>query len=217
MMQERAARTRSALIQAAALEFEHRGYEGASLSRISESAHTSMGGLTFHFRTKEALADAVCSACRASTARHVAEALTSPEPPIVALGGLVTALVRLLETSVEARAAARLRRERPTSESTGRPEAHAWVPALKLLLARAHAAGDLRADVAPGVAEALIVRLVEGTELSARGRHRWSDEGEGEGAGVGAGAGAGARPDEPSTERVWDLLRYAIVGPENIP
>jgi AcrR family transcriptional regulator len=203
MMQERAARTRSALIQAAAREFEHRGFTGASLSRISESAHTSMGGLTFHFRTKEALADAVCSACWTSTARHVAEALTSPEPPMVALGDFVTALLRLVETSVEARAAARLRRERPASGTTGRPEAHAWAPALKVLLARAHAAGDLRAGVATDVAEALVVRLIDGTELSARGRHRCP----------GARTGTDAGPHEASAEQVWDLLRTAIARP----
>ncbi|MFD5146683.1 TetR family transcriptional regulator [Streptomyces sp. NPDC058401] len=196
-MQERAARTRSALIQAAALEFEHRGYEGASLSRISESALTSIGGLTFHFRTKKALADSVRSASRVSTARHVNEALTSPEPPMVALGSLVTALMRRLETSVEARAAARLRRERHGSGTAGRPEAHTWAPALRFLLARAHASGNLRAGVAPGVAEALIVRLVEGTELSARGLH----------------GGADGCPHAPSAEQVWDLLLTAIARP----
>ncbi|MFB6517404.1 TetR family transcriptional regulator [Streptomyces sp. NPDC056401] len=197
MMQERAARTRSALIQAAALEFEHRGYEGASLSRISETALTSIGGLTFHFRTKGALADSVRSACRANTARHVTEALTSPEPPMVALGSLVTALMRRLETSVEARAAARLRRERLGAGTTGHPEAHVWAPALQSLLARAHATGSLRAGVAPGVAEALIVRLVEGTELSACGLH----------------GAAGTCPHAPSAEQVWGLLLTAIARP----
>ncbi|MCP3758836.1 TetR/AcrR family transcriptional regulator [Streptomyces sp. TBY4] len=198
-MQERAARTRSALIQAAALEFEHRGYEGASLSRISETALTSIGGLTFHFRTKRALADSVGSACRASTARHVTEALTSPDPPMVALGSLVTTLMRRLETSVEARAAARLRRERLASGGGGRSEAHTWAPALKVLLARAHATGSLRADVAPGVAEALIVRLVEGTELSTCRRP--------------AGTRTDCCPHAASAEQVWDLLLTAIAPP----
>ncbi|WP_051716365.1 TetR/AcrR family transcriptional regulator [Streptomyces bikiniensis] len=204
-MQERAARTRSALIRAAALEFEHRGYEGTTLSRISESARTSMGGLTFHFRTKEALADSVRSACWASTAPHVAEALTSPAPPMAALGGLVTALMRLLETSVEARAAARLGRELPGSGTAGRPGAHAWLPALRTLLARAHAEGELREGVAPGTAEALVVRLLEGTELAARGRHRRT----------GARADADAAPPPPSAEQVWALLRTAISGPRD--
>jgi hypothetical protein len=57
--------------------------------------------------------------------------------------------------------------------------------------------------VATDVAEALVVRLIDGTELSARGRHRCP----------GARTGTDAGPDEASAEQVWDLLRTAIARP----
>lgn len=57
--QERAARTRRALIQAAAETFAGEGYVPASLPLISERAGVSKGALHFHFESKDALARAV--------------------------------------------------------------------------------------------------------------------------------------------------------------
>ncbi|MFF4361138.1 ScbR family autoregulator-binding transcription factor [Streptomyces sp. NPDC001604] len=57
--QERAARTRRALIQAAAETFAGEGYVLASLPVISERAGVSKGALHFHFESKDALARAV--------------------------------------------------------------------------------------------------------------------------------------------------------------
>lgn len=57
--QERAARTRRALIRAAAEAFAGEGYVPASLPLISERAGVSKGALHFHFGSKDALARAV--------------------------------------------------------------------------------------------------------------------------------------------------------------
>jgi len=57
--QERAARTRRALIRAAAEAFAGEGYVPASLPLISERAGVSKGALHFHFASKDALARAV--------------------------------------------------------------------------------------------------------------------------------------------------------------
>lgn len=57
--QERAARTRHALIQAAAAVFAEEGFVTASLSTISRRAGVSNGALHFHFANKSTLADAV--------------------------------------------------------------------------------------------------------------------------------------------------------------
>ncbi|MFG3104738.1 ScbR family autoregulator-binding transcription factor [Streptomyces sp. NPDC048182] len=57
--QERAARTRSALIRAAARVFADEGFATASLSTISARAGVSNGALHFHFANKSALAAAV--------------------------------------------------------------------------------------------------------------------------------------------------------------
>ncbi|MFC8349687.1 ScbR family autoregulator-binding transcription factor [Streptomyces sp. NPDC057280] len=57
--QERAARTRQALIKAAAEVFAEEGFVTASLSTISRRAGVSNGALHFHFANKGMLADAV--------------------------------------------------------------------------------------------------------------------------------------------------------------
>ncbi|MFJ7589423.1 ScbR family autoregulator-binding transcription factor [Streptomyces sp. NPDC097617] len=57
--QERAARTREALVRAAAEVFAEEGFVTASIAAISRRAGVSAGGLHFHFASKDALARAV--------------------------------------------------------------------------------------------------------------------------------------------------------------
>ncbi|MGW7256793.1 ScbR family autoregulator-binding transcription factor [Streptomyces sp. NPDC054834] len=57
--QERAVRTRRAVIQAAAEVFAERGYAAATIAEILERAGVTKGALYFHFDSKEALARGV--------------------------------------------------------------------------------------------------------------------------------------------------------------
>ncbi|MFJ4201658.1 ScbR family autoregulator-binding transcription factor [Streptomyces sviceus] len=57
--QERAERTRAALIHAAAEMFDQVGYHGAGLNAILREAGTTTGAMYFHFKSKEELARAV--------------------------------------------------------------------------------------------------------------------------------------------------------------
>ncbi|MGW1135021.1 ScbR family autoregulator-binding transcription factor [Streptomyces griseoluteus] len=57
--QERAERTRAALIRAAAEMFDQVGYHGAGLNAILREAGTTTGAMYFHFKSKEELARAV--------------------------------------------------------------------------------------------------------------------------------------------------------------
>ncbi|GEC10738.1 hypothetical protein SSP24_83930 [Streptomyces spinoverrucosus] len=186
-MQERAARTHRALILAAAEEFDRLGYEGASLARISRGARASMGALTFHFATKSDLAAAVRAAGRESVAPVVRSALGGTRAPLEELAELTFTLVRLLEHDVVARATARLERERPRG---GTSLALEWVPALRLLLERASAAGQLRPGVLPETAAVLLTLLIEGA---------WAEIGRGRTAGVAPG-------------RVWELVLHGVSG-----
>ncbi|MEU6366223.1 ScbR family autoregulator-binding transcription factor [Streptomyces sp. NPDC046931] len=86
--QERAVRTRNALIQSAAELFTQDGFEGVSLSMISSRAGVSNGALHFHFPSKAALAAAV----RDAAARRF-ERITSAERPPPQLGGSLQSLV----------------------------------------------------------------------------------------------------------------------------
>ncbi|MEV0184354.1 ScbR family autoregulator-binding transcription factor [Streptomyces sp. NPDC050625] len=60
--QERAVRTRRAVIEAAATVFAERGYTAATIAEILERAGVTKGALYFHFDSKEALARGVIGA-----------------------------------------------------------------------------------------------------------------------------------------------------------
>jgi AcrR family transcriptional regulator len=57
--QDRAVRTREAILRAAARVFEEYGFAGASISKIMAQAGTTQGAMYFHFKSKEDLARAV--------------------------------------------------------------------------------------------------------------------------------------------------------------
>ncbi|MFH8405277.1 ScbR family autoregulator-binding transcription factor [Streptomyces sp. NPDC018019] len=58
-MQERAVKTREAILQAAAELIDEHGFSEASVSKIMKRAGVTPGALYFHFKSKEALAYAV--------------------------------------------------------------------------------------------------------------------------------------------------------------
>ncbi len=91
--QVRAARTRQALIRAAAEAFAHDGYARASLPAISRRAGVSAGALHFHFPSKDALAGEI-----ESTAARTVEEMTGScrVTDGSALGALVAAIRRLV-------------------------------------------------------------------------------------------------------------------------
>lgn len=90
LQQERAIRTRAAIIERAADAFAERGYEAASLNDIVRSTGLTKGAFYFHFSSKEALALAVFKAKQAQLAERLG-AVAAHEPD--ALRGL-TALLR---------------------------------------------------------------------------------------------------------------------------
>ncbi|MDT0615382.1 TetR/AcrR family transcriptional regulator [Streptomyces lancefieldiae] len=162
--QQRAARTREALVQAAAAAFDLVGYEAASLAHVSKSAGISMGALTFHFPTKETLATAV-QVRGASTTRAATEHLRDrTERPLRTLIDLTLELARLLDEDVAVRAAARLTRECPRSAA---PWTDEWLPTAKTLLEHA-AKEELRPHADAEALLTLTTHLVTGTESHIR-------------------------------------------------
>lgn len=59
MTQQRALRTRAAVIAGAATEFALHGYVGASVNRIIESTTVTKGAMYFHFPSKGSMAEAI--------------------------------------------------------------------------------------------------------------------------------------------------------------
>jgi AcrR family transcriptional regulator len=60
--QERAERTRAALIQAAAEVFAENGFAGTSVMKVADRAGVTLGAVYFHFRNKEELARQIVAA-----------------------------------------------------------------------------------------------------------------------------------------------------------
>lgn len=166
-MQERAARTRRTVLEAAADEFAERGYEGASLQGVAWRAATSIGALTFHFRNKTALAEEVRTVGSARFARCVDE-LTPSTDPLRELRVLIGTLARVAREDSFVRAARRLEANAPEDEP---PLAETWMPVLRALLDRAHGARRLRPGVAPEAAAAMLSHLAEGA-MAANGTTR---------------------------------------------
>ncbi|MFD4020768.1 TetR family transcriptional regulator [Streptomyces sindenensis] len=187
-MQERAARTRQAVLEAAAEEFAERGYEGASLQRVACRAETSIGALTFHFRNKTALAEEVRLTGRARFCRSLAE-LAPAADPLRELRVLIGTLARLAREDRFVRAVRRLEAGPPDGVP---PLAETWMPVLRALLDRAHGARWLRPGVAPEEAEAMLAHLAEGA-MAAPGTPR--------------GAAWGAVWDS-----VWDVVLHGLAA-----
>jgi AcrR family transcriptional regulator len=162
--QDRALRTRRALIRAAAAQFNQDGYHGAALSQICRAAGISMGALTFHFSSKGELADAIAREGWATTRTVVERVAHSPQPALQRAVGLTLELTRLLEEDPLVRCAVRLSRERPGHTQW----AELWLPLAHRLAAQAHAEGQLNTEAAPGDITLLISLFVGGAEAGLR-------------------------------------------------
>ncbi|MDI3422968.1 TetR/AcrR family transcriptional regulator [Streptomyces luteolus] len=158
--QQRAARTREALVHAAAVAFDRVGYEAASLAHVSGSAGISMGALTFHFPTKEKLAAEVQLHGARATRDAIDGMGDTCERPLRTLVDLTLEVARLLDEDVTVRAAARLARECLPSET---PWPSVWLPVAEHLLDRA-SEEELQPHADPQALLALTTHLVSGTE-----------------------------------------------------
>lgn len=164
--QERAVRTRMALVRAAAAEFDRDGYHGTSLAQISKVAKISIGAVTFHFPSKNELADAVFEEGRSVTVAALEHMASQPLPALRAVVDLSLELTRLMEEETAVRSAIRLSRERPGSASWS----DLWLPTVRQLLDRAHENGQLRNDALPGDVTTLVEHLLGGAEVYLRRR-----------------------------------------------
>ncbi|MFI8930502.1 TetR family transcriptional regulator [Streptomyces sp. NPDC053474] len=162
MKQERAARTREALVQAAAVAFDHAGFHGTSLGRISKAAGISMGALTFHFPTKDELADTVQLRGLTTTRDAVQRLLSGREAALETVVDVTLELAALLQEEPAVRAAARLSREREGVQAAALWP-RAWLPVIEELL-EAMPAGQLRAGCDTRTVLALVQHLVAGVE-----------------------------------------------------
>ncbi|CCB78482.1 MULTISPECIES: ScbR family autoregulator-binding transcription factor [Streptomycetaceae] len=167
--QERAERTRHALVCSAAEVFDRLGYERASLVRISNTAGVTKGALSFHFATKEELADAVEDLAWRMTRQAVQDAAAGGGTALQNLIDVTHALARLLSGNAVARAGLRLSRERDRDGQAEQPQwFSAWLPQVRVLLEEAARDGSLLPEADVQALAVLITCTVTGLETAQR-------------------------------------------------
>ncbi|MER6528041.1 ScbR family autoregulator-binding transcription factor [Streptomyces sp. NPDC001508] len=169
--QERAVRTRRAVIEAAASVFAERGYATATIAEILERAGVTKGALYFHFDSKEALARGVIEA-RITRDHHVPRELKLQEWVDTGM-----TLAHQVPRDVILRAGIRLSGDlqgRTVFGSTW----PAWIEQSTALLAQARERGEVLPHVEPAQTAECFFGAWLGTQAFSEAAARWSDLGE---------------------------------------
>lgn len=162
--QERAERTRTAIIDAAAEMFDEHGFNGASLSDILAKAGVTKGALYFHFSSKEELAHALVN-----EQFLIQEPVNgTPKVGVQTAIDLTHEMAHALQTDVRVRASIRLVIE-TGSWADPTPEAYLqWIEVVRTYLQTAYEHGDLRKEVDPADVANLVVTAFAGIQLSSQ-------------------------------------------------
>ena len=171
MRQERAVRTRRALIESAATVFGQRGYADATLSMISAGAGVSPGALHFHFENKTAVGEAVETAAARILRTTAHEVYAQRTSALQALADSTHALAGVLLHDVVARTGLQLAREPAYAPAlTLLGDWHAYV---RRLLAEAQEEGELIPGVSDLSAASTVVAATYGFAVLGRDDPRW--------------------------------------------
>ncbi|MCS0638383.1 TetR/AcrR family transcriptional regulator [Streptomyces sp. LP05-1] len=161
--QYRAFCTRQDLIRSAAEVIGRTGFAEASLTTISARAGVSTGGLTFHFRNKQALGEAVELAAAESLLRVTGHVQLRHPAPLQLLVDTSHALARSLAEDPVLRAGFGLGRD-ATWQSCVALWGQ-WQDWVELMLNVARDRGDLAPDVAPKDVVSPITAVLAGFEV----------------------------------------------------
>ncbi|MGW2961002.1 ScbR family autoregulator-binding transcription factor [Streptomyces sp. NPDC001220] len=173
--QLRAARTRQALVHAAAEIFADDGYALSSLPAISRRAGVSAGALHFHFPSKDALAVEVEDAARRTIEHMVADRRPSAASALHLLITVTRELLVAVATDVVVRAGFKLSVD--PSRKNGPGFGCWWRTWVCEQLVRAQHQGELAEGVSPDRVAAVIVAATVGFEvLGAADRDRISPQ-----------------------------------------
>ncbi|MFI5618084.1 ScbR family autoregulator-binding transcription factor [Streptomyces sp. NPDC051567] len=158
--QDRAVRTRQAILEAAAVVFEDRGYDAAKLTDIVRLANVTKGALYFHFDSKEDLAQAVIDAQVGMDPAFTPQEFRAQQ--FVDIGMIFS---HRLQHDVLMRGSARL-----TLEQNGRSLDRAspyqgWIDLHTALMAEAKERGELLSHVDPAGPARLVVGAFAGLNV----------------------------------------------------
>ncbi|MFJ4975093.1 ScbR family autoregulator-binding transcription factor [Streptomyces coeruleorubidus] len=169
--QDRAVRTRLALIRSAAEQFQARGYIRASLSEISAGAGVSSGALHFHFANKAAVAEAVEHAAARALRQVAGRGRGGDGCALQRLVDVTHHVARLLCADVVVRAGLRLNAEAVAGRV--RDLRREWRECVHELLVQAERKGELAAGMPPHRSSAVVLAATTGIEVLAREDPGW--------------------------------------------
>ncbi|MFD0319195.1 ScbR family autoregulator-binding transcription factor [Streptomyces flavalbus] len=158
--QERAVKTRRAVLEAAAVVFAEHGYTAATVADILRTAGVTKGALYFHFDSKEALARGVLEV-------QMDRVLPEREIKMQEVVDLAMTVAHRLPEDPLLRAGARL-----STDPVGRRQYGSawplWVGELSAILGEAHRRGETLAHVVPREVAELMVGSLNGVQLYAQ-------------------------------------------------
>lgn len=192
----RSARTREALLRAAAEVFAEEGFVSATISSISKKAGVSNGALHFHFENKRALGRAVEAEFVDTVQRITREAGERPGNPLQRLIDAMYMLMSRIDDDVVVRAGFQLvgpaSRRRETTEHQG--EWYGWIDEV---LRAAEREGALADGVSSEQALTTVVVASVGFAVLGIRDPRWISR--------------------PVLSQFWELLLPRLAPPDKLP
>lgn len=170
MRQERAELTRQALTMAAAKSFDRLGYQRTTLFEVSRGAAMSKGALSFHFGSKEELADTVRREACARSSRAAEEMRAKEQPALQTLVDLTHLVAEQLRSAHLVRAAVKLARELDTPPDPDVNPLACWQQVFSDVAREAEKEGALRGEATTEAVAELAFCLACGSHPEASGR-----------------------------------------------
>ncbi|RSM75106.1 TetR/AcrR family transcriptional regulator [Kibdelosporangium aridum] len=162
--QERAERTRTTILDAAAKVFDLRGFVGASLSDILAEAGVTKGALYFHFASKEELAHALIDEQFA-----VWQPLENGDKlGLQHVIDLTHSMARNLQENIRVRASIRLVIEQGTFADPSPEPYLQWINVIREQLDQSQQRGDIRKDVNTVDVATFVVGAFSGLQMSSQ-------------------------------------------------
>ncbi len=164
--QERAEITRQAILDGAAVAFDHSGFDGTSLSDVVRHAGVTKGALYFHFQSKEALARALMD-----EQFQVAEGVGAIEDPgLQTVIDLTHQMAHALRTNARVRAGIRLLVEFGSFTDPDPSPNNSWIDTCHRCLVPAQDRGDVHPGLDTHDLSTLLVGSFTGIQVTSHVR-----------------------------------------------
>lgn len=194
--QERAERTREAIIRAAAAVFERDGFTTAPLGDITRKATVTKGALYFHFTSKEELAFAIIDAEEQAAGELIESVMSTDSPPLQKLIDISFRWAHLIQSNPIVQAGLRMIIEQGTYSRPMPLPYNAWQELSAQLLTQAQERGELERSVDVRSMAEFIVSSFTGAQIVSQ-------------------VVSGHKDLVQRVERMWQLLLKGILPPGN--